>query len=261
MIHADFTGGSAAISGAYQYDTGQRLRLSGLPSPEEMTDADDLLNADQVAVQVQFAYEGDSQAETRLAVWDDWRGVWVCDIPDEYLTRHAAVRVYVYVYYGSDDNGARAETAYEGVFTPRSRPAPSTTVTDEQLEAWAAMREEIEVVLSSAGAAKANAQTAATGAETSAQEAHEAADDADGAADDAQAAYTRLKTTAEAFAGMPVYARTLAAGAAATAGVEGGAIVLGIPKGAKGDPGDPGAKGPADITLSFASGVLTITPT
>ena len=38
MIEASFDaqGRSAAAAGAYQYDTGQRVRLHGLPSPEEL---------------------------------------------------------------------------------------------------------------------------------------------------------------------------------------------------------------------------------
>ena len=39
MIEASFEQGrgrSAAVSGAYQYDTGQRIRMHGLPGPEEL---------------------------------------------------------------------------------------------------------------------------------------------------------------------------------------------------------------------------------
>lgn len=45
---------SAAVSGVYQYDTGQRLRLRGLPSPDEMLERDTLLSGEEVTVQAQF---------------------------------------------------------------------------------------------------------------------------------------------------------------------------------------------------------------
>ena len=46
MIEASFEQGrgrSAAVSGAYQYDTGQRLRMYGLPGPDELAQRDELL--------------------------------------------------------------------------------------------------------------------------------------------------------------------------------------------------------------------------
>ena len=39
MIEANFesrTHKNAAIAGVYQYDTGQRLRMRGLPTPDEL---------------------------------------------------------------------------------------------------------------------------------------------------------------------------------------------------------------------------------
>lgn len=73
MIDASFDrhSRSAAVSGIYQYDTGQRMRLRGLPSPEELLERDTMLSGDAVTVQAQFGYEGDSQTEPRLAAWDD----------------------------------------------------------------------------------------------------------------------------------------------------------------------------------------------
>lgn len=70
MIEASFeqaTHKSAAIGGIYQYDTGQRLRMHGLPTPEELAEMDDFLVGDAVTVQAQYGYIGDSQTETRLA--------------------------------------------------------------------------------------------------------------------------------------------------------------------------------------------------
>ena len=74
MIEASFEPAksrSAAVSGAYQYDTGQRLRMLGLPSPEEFLEMDELLAEDsEMTVRVQFAFVGDSQTEERSAEYD-----------------------------------------------------------------------------------------------------------------------------------------------------------------------------------------------
>ena len=93
---------TAAVSGAYQYDIGQRLVMHGLPSPSEMAGEDDLLSGDMVTVQAQFSYVGDSQSEMRIAMWDEERQAWLVGVPDEYLTRHREVHVYVFCYYGSN---------------------------------------------------------------------------------------------------------------------------------------------------------------
>lgn len=160
MVEASFdrSGRSAAVSGIYQYDTGQRLRLRGLPSPGELLERDDLLSGEAVAVQAQFAYEGDSQTEPRLAVWDDGQEAWLVEIPDAYMTRSETVRVFVEVYYGADENGGRTKTMYEGVYRPVSRPASSNTVTDDQLSAWETLEAEVDLVLVSAGTAVTNAE-------------------------------------------------------------------------------------------------------
>ena len=99
MIEASFeqaTHKSAAIGGIYQYDTGQRLRMHGLPTPEELAEMDDFLVGDAVTVQAQYGYIGDSQTETRLAAFDAQTGCWEAEIPDAYLTRSSAVKVFVY---------------------------------------------------------------------------------------------------------------------------------------------------------------------
>ena len=120
MIEASFgTSREAAIDGVYQYDTGQRLRLSGLPSPDELAEMDDLLSGDLVALQVHFSYLGDTQTEMRLARWDDDRWVWVVEIPEQYMTRHEEVHVYVYVSYGTDESGSRNKT-YKSYLQRRS---------------------------------------------------------------------------------------------------------------------------------------------
>ncbi len=262
MIEASFErcGRQAAVSGAYQYDTGQRLRMHGLPGPDELLDRDELLSGEAVTVQVQFAYEGDSQTEPRLAEWDEGRGAWIAAIPDDYLTRSENVRVYVEVYYGEDDTGGRTKTMYEGVFRPISRPASFGTVTQEQLEAWAAMEAEIELSLVSAQTAMQNAHDRAQSAQTAETAALAAAARADEAADTAQAAAETLADTVQMLGRMAVRTVRLPAGAEATATLEGGVLTYGIPRGADGAKGETGDTGPADITLSFSGGVLTITP-
>lgn len=262
MIDASFDrhSRSAAVSGVYQYDTGQRLRLRGLPSPDEMLERDTLLSGDAVTVQAQFAYEGDSQTEPRLAAWDDDLYAWLVDIPDAYLTRSETVRVFVEVYYGADENGGRTKTMYEGVFKPISRPASNDTATDDQLEAWSTLAAEVDLVLSTAGPAQQNAVSQAESAISAANTAQASADNAREAAWEAYGAEDALAAMGRTLGGMTVRTQTLAAGSAATAALSRSVLTLGIPRGADGAKGETGDTGPADITLSFSGGVLTITP-
>lgn len=262
MIDASFDrhSRSAAVSGIYQYDTGQRMRLRGLPSPDEMLERDTLLSGEAVTVQAHFGYDGDSQTEPRLAAWDDDLQAWLVDIPDAYLTRSETVRVFVEVYYGADENGARTKTMYEGVFKPISRPASLGTATDDQLEAWSTLDAEVDLVLSTAGPAQQNAVSQAESAISAANTAQASADNAREAAQEAQAAEDALAAIGETLGGMTVQTETLAAGSAATATISGNVLTLGIPRGADGAKGETGDTGPADITLSFTDGVLTITP-
>lgn len=262
MIDASFDrhSRSAAVSGIYQYDTGQRMRLRGLPSPEELLEKDALLSGEAVTVQAQFAYEGDSQTESRLAAWDEDLYAWLVDIPDAYLTRSEAVRVFVEVYYGADENGGRTKTMYEGVFKPISRPASLGTATDDQLAAWETLAAEVDLVLSTAGPAQQNAVSQAESAVAAANAAQDSADNAREAAQNTNAAKSALSAMAKTLGGMTVRTTSLAAGSSATAALSGNVLTLGIPKGATGAKGDTGNTGPADITLSFSGGVLTITP-
>ena len=262
MIDASFDrhSRSAAVSGIYQYDTGQRMRLRGLPSPEELLERDTMLSGDAVTVQAQFAYEGDSQTEPRLAAWDDDLQAWLVGIPDAYLTRSETVRVFVEVYYGADENGARTKTMYEGVFRPISRPASNDTATDDQLAAWETLSAEVDLVLSTAGPAQQNAVSQAESAVAAANAAQDSADNAREAAWEAYGAEDALSAMGETLGGITVQTQTLPPGSAATAALSGNVLTLGIPKGATGAKGDTGNTGPADITLSFSGGVLTITP-
>ena len=103
----------ASVSGVYQYDTGQRLRLRGLPSQMELTGIDNFIDTiyddnnkpipdeERLAVvEVHFAHEGDSQADMRLAIWDIDEQCWTVDVPDEYLTISMPVHAYITVYHG-----------------------------------------------------------------------------------------------------------------------------------------------------------------
>ena len=262
MIDASFDrhSRSAAVSGVYQYDTGQRLRLRGLPSPDEMLERDTLLSGEAVTVQAQFGYDGDSQTEPRLAAWDEDLQSWLVDIPDAYLTRSETVRVFVEVYYGADENGARTKTMYEGVFRPISRPASLGTATDDQLEAWETLDAEVDLVLSTAGPAQQNAVSQAESAISAANTAQACADNAREAAWEAYGAEDALAAMGRTLGGMTVQTETLPPGSAATATLSGNVLTLGIPRGVDGPNGETGDTGPADITLSFSDGVLTITP-
>ena len=122
MIEANFeskTHKNTAIAGVYQYDTGQRLRMRGLPTPDELAEMDDFLAGDVVTVQAQYGYAGDSQTETRIASFDAETGCWMADIPDVYLKRSGAVKVFVYVRGVSRPSAAPRRAR-------RSRPARVT---------------------------------------------------------------------------------------------------------------------------------------
>lgn len=232
MIEASFDGGrSAAVAGAYQHDRGQRLRMRGLPAPEELAGLDEALGDCEVTVQAQYAFTGDSQTETRLAVWSEEERVWTAAVPDIYMTRNEDVHVYVYVSYGQTQESGRAKTCYEAVFRPLSRPAPGTEVTPDQLSAWDALAQEVNLSLAGVNAAASKANAAA-------QTAAEAAARAGGAAQTAQQAADCLE---ERIAGTTATAVTLPAGSEATASIEAGdnswQIVIGVPVGADGRPG------------------------
>lgn len=263
MIEANFesrTHKSAAIAGIYQYDTGQRLRMRGLPTPDELAEMDDFLTGDVATVQAQYGYAGDSQTETRIASYDEETGCWTADIPDVYLTRSSAVKVFVYVSYGATDEESRAKTCYEGSFTPISRPAPSTQVTPSQGNAWDALVTEINLTLSKINTAISEANAATEGAKTQTEA--------------TQKAVQAANAQAQRLADMDIRAQAREYGSGSTAQMadSGGKLVLtlgierGKPgakgdKGDKGDRGDKGDTGPAGVTFSLSGTTLTITTT
>lgn len=228
MIHASFddkSHKSAAIAGIYQYDTGQRLKMHGLPSPKELAEKDDFLSGDVVTVQAQYGFIGDSQTETRLASYDEASGCWTADIPDIYLTRSSTVKVFVYVGYGAAEGAGRSKTCYEGSFTPISRPAPGTQVTPGQANAWDELVAEVNLTL-----AKMN--TATSGANAATRE------------------YGSGSTVSLTDDGVKKILLL---------GLERGMPGRDGAKGERGEKGDKGDTGPAGVTFELVGTVLTIT--
>ena len=262
MIEASFEQNAdrgAVVSGAYQYDTGQRLRMHGLPSPRELAEADDFLSGDMVTVQVHFGFKGESQTEARLALWSEAEYCYVTSIPDAYLQKDECVYAYVYVSYGLDEAGnGRTKTLYELTMRPISRPAPNNMATDAQWDAWATKAEETELALEDIKQATLDAQEADGRAREAERAAREAKDNALTAEKQAQDAAQQLQSVEQRWAQMNVNAVSLPAGSAASALLSGSTLTLGLPRGADGAKGEPGDTGPADISLSLADGVLTI---
>jgi len=263
VIIASFDGTrSAAVGGVYQYDIGQRLVMHGLPSPQELASLDEMLAGDLVTMQVQFSYMGDSQAEMRLAMWDEGRSAWLVDVPDEYLTRSRDVRVYVYLYYGADETGERAQTAYEATFCPISRPAPDGVVTEDQLEQWADSKAEIEISLSKVGGAIESANKAAGDADEEGSRAAQAAEKANKAAQAAKTAQDKLDDATGDFVNSHKTAASLPAGSDAAASLdmtgETGRLDIGAPMGHVGPKGETGDTGPADIKMEFDTETKTL---
>jgi len=266
VIVASFDGTrSAAVGGVYQYDIGQRLVMHGLPSAQELAKQDEMLSGDLVTVQVQFSYKGDSQAQMRLATWDELREVWIVDVPDEYLTRSRDVHVYVYLYYGADAMGERAHTAYEATFRPISRPAPSGTVTEEQLRQWENLKAEIEISMAKVENAINGALDAAREAEEEGDRILEESERASSAADDVRRAMEALDDAGNDVGNARISAVALPSGSEASASLNMtgslGNMILGIPQGKDGEQGEQGEIGLSDIALNFDAGTKTLTIT
>lgn len=242
-----------AIAGAYQYDTGQRIRMHGLPTPEELAMMDDFLSGDTVTVQAQFCYEGDSQSEPRLALFDEQQQAWLAPVPDAYLTRAQTVHVFVYVMYGADDTNSRSKTMYTGSFTPVSRPAPGTAVTPDQRNAWDALVAEVNLTLARMNTAISEANAAAASVSEAAQRANDAANNADSAA---EMAFAQAKAWKNATAQAVSLDEESDASVLLSSNEQGGRhLVFGIPRGEKGEKGDTG---PAGVTFTLSGATLYI---
>jgi hypothetical protein len=262
----------ATVSGAYQYDTGQRLRLTGLPSEEELKAQDEMLAEDSViAVAVQFAFKGDDRTEERSAFWSDEEQAWTVEIPDVYLQRSADVLMYVVVSHGATNKASRAKTFYEAVFRPISRPAPGKAVSPAVRDDWAALRQEVTAAVNDAK----NAVTGENGANSAASKARDAAAAANTAAAAAtQAAEVSAKYLGE-VKGMKVWVEmnawpdnvasyTTLEVKDSDGNVVGHEVVFGIPQ------GDPGVMKINDIVVqqgemevdgkTVKGGVVTLKP-
>jgi len=265
MIEASFGRNTraASIAGAYQYDTGQRLVMHGLPTPQEFSAADDFLSGDLAAVEAHFSRPGDSQAQMRLAVWNQARGVWLCAVPDEMLERSEAVQVHVYVYHGEDGENVRGRTAYEGVFTPIARPAPLGVSTPEQEAEWAQKKIEIDLALAACRKAEQSALSAVDDTEKAARQAEGPAQDAHDAGGSAAVETGRLLALENAWRAAACSVTELAPGERATVALSypHGVVhfALGIPRGERGATGAPGEDGPTDVEFVMDGTTLVIT--
>lgn len=266
MINASFNGGKSrttAISGAYQYDTGQRLVMHGLPSPEKFSGEDDFLSGDLAVVEVHFSRVGDSQSEMRLGIWDVDRKVWTAAVPDDYLSVSEEIQVHVYVSYGTLDEETRGRTAYEGVFTPIARPAPFGLTTPEQEEEWAKKIEEIDIALVACGKAEKNALSSIDSTKLAALKAEKPAADAEEAAEEAEAETNKLEKEGLIWQGATFAVNELAPGSNATVRLtrkdSTPHFEFGIPRGANGTPGMQGVDGPTDVEFVMDGTTLIIT--
>lgn len=253
-------GNTSAVSGAWQYDTGQRLRLYGLPSPEEWLMQDDLLSGNMVTVQVQYAYAGDAQTQMRLAQYDETERAWVADVPDYYLTRHTPVQVYIYVSYGTSEQASkgRAKTVYLAQYTPASRSAPEGTVTPEQITSWDALVSEVNLAIKNTNEATDDANEAASAAKDATSAMNQSYQAQQEKWNNAQVTASTLPEGSEATAGMTddgqkkIIALGIPRGATGATGPQG-------PKGDKGDTGPQGPMGPAGVKFTLSGTTLTIT--
>ena len=222
-----------------QYDTGQRLIMRGLPSPEELAERDDFLSGDVVAVQVQYAYKGDSQTESRLAQYNEEEGAWEAEVPNRYMSKSYPVLFFVFVSWGADAGTDRGSTEFTGMFTPQSRPAPGNTVTPDQVNAWDALVIEVNAAISNTKTASDRANAAATAANNASSAISKKWDDAVATATTLAEGSSATATLTEA-GGVKKLTFGIPKGATGATGPQG-------PKGDKGDTGAPGPQGPQGI--------------
>ena len=108
-ITADFSGGekTATTEPLYQWDTGQKLALSGLP-------------ATSTDIQVHFANAAMAQAIVKATATEN--SLPTCDIPNEFLQYGSAAKARAWVFYkASSTEGYTVRTVLIPV-TPRKRP-------------------------------------------------------------------------------------------------------------------------------------------
>ena len=108
-ITADFSGGEKTVTTEplYQWDTGQKLALSGLP-------------ATSTDIQVHFANAAMAQAIVKATATEN--SLPTCDIPNEFLQYGSAAKARAWVFYrASNTEGYTVRTVLIPV-TPRKRP-------------------------------------------------------------------------------------------------------------------------------------------
>lgn len=177
IITAVFTSGNSytRLSGAWQYDYGQVLRLQGLQLPP--------------AVEVHFSLtETGGESVTRIGVTQD--GVTDVPVPDSLLENGNASHdytIYVFLYLA---DGSAGNTEYKISLQVRSRPRPEVPGAPEEPGLF---REAIEAVNKVAE----RAETAAGEAASSAVSADKSATEASGAATAAVKTEERIKQLEE----------------------------------------------------------------
>lgn len=116
-ITADFSGGEKTVTTEplYQWDTGQKLALSGLP-------------ATSTDIQVHFANAAMAQAIVKATATEN--NLPTCDIPNEFLQYGSAAKARAWVFYrASNTEGYTVRTVLIPV-TPRKRPNDYVSPTD-----------------------------------------------------------------------------------------------------------------------------------
>lgn len=108
-ITADFSGGEKTVTTEplYQWDTGQKLALSGLP-------------ATSTDIQVHFANAAMAQAIVKATATEN--SLPTCDIPNEFLQFGSAAKARAWVFYKASNTEGYTVRAALIPITPRKRP-------------------------------------------------------------------------------------------------------------------------------------------
>ena len=108
-ITADFSGGEKTVTTEplYQWDTGQKLALSGLP-------------ATSTDIQVHFANAAMAQAIVKATATEN--SLPTCDIPNEFLQYGSAAKARAWVYYKEGSSKGYTIKTVLIPITPRKRP-------------------------------------------------------------------------------------------------------------------------------------------
>lgn len=166
MIDVTFNGTDTVVSNVDQYDFGQRVRIHGLPSPQDFEEYDDFIPGQtEIILEVHYYLGTDSQAICYHAQWDEENDCWMVDSPDELLEQCEPIYMAVYVKFSEL---LRAKTYYHASFTPIHRASPSDRATQIQIKTWTELQEEINDAITEIDTAisNSNGQTALANAAT-----------------------------------------------------------------------------------------------